>query len=318
MLKRIGIGVLFAAILGCGSNAPPRPANGVAPANSSTTLAEARTGFKTKLARKHSAGHPAPTPPANVFQLIKYEAPVGKLSAYVTPDPKDGKKHPAIIWITGGDCNTIDDLWSPAPPQNDQTAAQYRQAGIIMMFPSLRGGNDNPGFQEGFFGEVDDILAAADYLAKQPYVDPARIYLGGHSTGGTMVLIVSELSDRFRAVFSFGPADDVRGYPNEFTPFDRTNPREGELRSPLFWLGSIKSPTFVIEGDSPEANISALRVMSQKSTNPKVVFLPVRRASHFNLLAPANRLIAEKILRDDGPTCQLTLTEDEVNKVAGK
>ena len=33
-----------------------------------------------------------------------------------------------------------------------------------MMFPSLRGGNNNPGSKEGFFGEVDDVLAAADLL----------------------------------------------------------------------------------------------------------------------------------------------------------
>ena len=24
------------------------------------------------------------------------------------PNPNDGKKHPAIVWITGGDCNSID------------------------------------------------------------------------------------------------------------------------------------------------------------------------------------------------------------------
>ena len=28
------------------------------------------------------------------------------------------------------------------------------------------------------------------------------IYLGGHSTGGTLVLLVSECTDRFRAIFS--------------------------------------------------------------------------------------------------------------------
>ena len=94
-----------------------------------------------------------------------------------------------------------------------------------MMFPALRGGNDNPGIKEGFLGEVDDVLAAAALLRRQPYVDPDRIYLGGHSTGGTMVLIVAELSDRFRAIFSFGPADDVRGYPDQFTPFDRRSRR---------------------------------------------------------------------------------------------
>ena len=43
-----------------------------------------------------------------------------------------------------------------------------------MLFPSLRGGNQNPGVKEGFFGEVDDLLAAANFLAKQGFVDPNR------------------------------------------------------------------------------------------------------------------------------------------------
>ena len=75
------------------------------------------------------------------------------------------------------------------------------------------------------------MLAAADYLARQDYVDPKRIYLGGHSTGGTLVMLVAESTDRFRAVFSFGPADDVRGYGPSYLPFDTSEP-QGD-RAPL-------------------------------------------------------------------------------------
>jgi dipeptidyl aminopeptidase/acylaminoacyl peptidase len=254
-----------------------------------------------------------------VFRTVSYDAPNGKHAAYLTPDPKDGKKHPAVIWITGGDCNSIGDVWSPAPPSNDQTAADYRKAGIVMMFPSLRGGNTNKGAKEGFLGEVDDVIAAAEYLAKQDYVDPSRIYLGGHSTGGTLVLLVAECSDRFRAVFSFGPADDVAGYgpDSEYLPFDRTDPREIQLRSPGRWLASIRVPVFVFEG-TVDGNLGSLQAMAKASTNPKAHFLPVRGANHFNLLAPVNRHIAAKILRDDGPACNLAFTEDEVNKLVAK
>src|SRR5262249_61852873 len=126
-----------------------------------------------------------------------------------------------------------------------------RTAGILLLSPSLRGGNPTPGSQEKFYGEVDDVLAAADYLAKQPHVDPSRIYLGGHSTGGTMALLVSECSGRFRAVFSFGPADNVAGYGPEYLPFDTSNPREVELRSPGRWLAGIKTPTSVLQRTPP-------------------------------------------------------------------
>ena len=143
------------------------------------------------------------------------------------------------------------------------------------MFPSLRGGNDNPGTKEGFLGEVDDVLAAADYLARQDSVDPKRIYLGGHSTGGTLVLLVAEATDRFRAVFSFGPASDVGYYPADFIPFDTSNPREVELRSPGRWLSSIHGPTFVFEG-TEQGNLSSLQVMAQATKNPMVHFLPIK------------------------------------------
>jgi len=288
------------------------------PGDTTQTLSEARKGFQTQLTRQHKANEPVDNPPAAVFRKVQYDSPAGKMAAYLTPDPKDGKKRPAIVWITGGDCNSIGDVWSPAKPSDDQTARQYRDAGIVMMFPSLRGGNNNPGVQEGFFGEVDDVLAAADYLAKQPYVDPKRIYLGGHSTGGTLVMLVAESSDRFRAVFSFGPADDITHYPAQFVPSVNTGvPREVELRSPVHWLHSIQSPTFVFEG-TVQGNLISLQTMSRASKNPKAHFYAIKGGNHFSVLAPTNRLIAQKILKDDGPDTNITFTEAELSKPFGR
>lgn len=275
-----------------------------------STLAEARRGFVTKLTRPQPDAGPVPQPPADVFRLVKYRSPAGELSAYVSPDPVDGRKHPAIVWITGGDSNSIDEVWEPGPRDNDQTASAYRLAGMVMMFPSLRGGNDNPGKREGFLGEVDDILAATDFLASQPYVDASRIYLGGHSTGGTLVMLVAEMSDRYRAVFAFGPVDDVRSYGGRFIYHDGENPKEAELRSPGLWLDSVKAPLFVIEGTA--GNISTFKQMQRSCTNPAVRFLPVEGADHFTVLAPANEAIAKKILADTGPTTTVTFTPQEL------
>ena len=274
------------------------------------TLAEARRGFVTRLGGPQPAAEPVPQPPPDVFRLIKYPAPVGDLAAYLTPDPGDGRKHPAIVWITGGDCNSIGELWEPAPRKNDQTAAAYRKAGVVLMFPSLRGGNDNPGRREGFLGEVDDVLAAATYLAAQPYVDPGRIYLGGHSTGGTLAMLVAEMSDRFRAVFAFGPAEDVRGYGGQFVYHQPGDPKESLLRSPGYWLDSVRSPLFVIEGTG--GNFESWQAMRSRSTNPRIRFVAVPGADHFSVLAPANEAIAAKILADSGPTTAITLSEQEL------
>jgi Fe-S cluster assembly iron-binding protein IscA/dienelactone hydrolase len=289
------------------------PEEDAGPADTSVSLVEARRGFKTTLVRRESGGEPAPVPPPNVFRLVKYDAPPGKLTAYLSPDPKDGKKHPAIVWITGGDCNSIGPVWAERPVSNDQSASAYRKAGIVMMFPALRGGNDNPGIKEGFLGEVDDVVAAAEFLRKQPYVDPDRVYLGGHSTGGTLVLLTAECSDRFRAVFSFGPVSNVLGYGPNYRPFALSEPKEAQLRTPGRWLHSIRAPVFVFEG-TEGGNVDSLQSMARSSKNPKVQFFEIRGANHFDLLAPTNRLIAEKILRDTGPTCNLAFTEVELNK----
>jgi len=285
------------------------------PSSTGQSLADARKGFTTKLARRESAKTPFDEPPPRIFQLVRFDAPAGKLGAYLSPDPADGKKHPAIVWITGGDNNTIDQgCWREGPPQNDQSAGQYRKAGIITMFPSQRGGNDNPGVREGFLGEIDDVIAAVDYLAKLSYVDPNRVYLGGHSTGGTVALLAAESTDRFRAVFSFGPVADPSGYGPEYTPFNIHDRREVELRSPIVWLGSIKSPTFVFEG-AGQGNTDQLEAMRRASTNPKASFFAVKGGDHFNILAPINRLIAQKILADTGPTCNLSFSPTEVNEL---
>ena len=302
-------------IAGCNQSKLPQQGSGGKSVGSQASLErslpDARRGFKTKLSRQERDGQPPPMPPKGVFQLVRFDAPVGKLAAYLTPKPPDGGKHPAIIWITGGDCNSIDDVWSPAPPDNDQTASAYRKAGIVMMFPSLRGGNDNPGVKESFLGEVDDILAAADFLAKQEYVDPQRIYLGGHSTGGTLVLLTAACTDRFRAVFSFGPVEDVRGYGPQYCPFSMNDPQEADLRSPGLWLHSVKCPTFVFEG-TLQGNIASLQVMSQNSKNPALHFYPVNGKTHFSLLAPVNRLLAEKVLRDGGGTTNIKIEANEL------
>ena len=150
------------------------------------------------------------------------------------------------------------------------------------------------------------MLAAADFLAKQPYVDPARIYLGGHSTGGTLALLVAESTDRFRAVFSFGPADDVTRLPgpstSPLTPRDRARSRAA-LARPLAALDqdARRSSSRARSG----GNIDSLQTMARTSTNPKAHFFAVRGADHFSILAPTNRLVAEKILKDEGPETNL-------------
>jgi hypothetical protein len=263
-------------------------------------IIEARQGFTTKLLREERVGEAAEEPPASSgLKLISYAAPLGQNAAYVSADPGDGKKHAAIIWLVGGFSNSISDIaWTPGPASNDQSASGFRDHGIVMMYPSLRGGNINPGHIETFYGEVDDVLAAAKHLASLDYVDPKRIYLGGHSTGGTLALLVaSAAEDRFRAVFALGPVEDVVRYGAEVLPFDLENPKEGQLRAPQRWLKDIKCPTFIFEG-TQRGNIQSLFALQARNKNPLIKFEPIQGETHFSIIAPLVKLFSTAIIAD--------------------
>jgi dipeptidyl aminopeptidase/acylaminoacyl peptidase len=303
---------------GCGRNDNAAKNATTGPkAKSSITLADARKGFHTQLTRQERENEQVPPPPPELFRVVHYESPVGKLAAYLSLIPQDSRKHPAIIWVVGGFSNSIGETaWEDASPENDQSASAFRKAGIILMLPSFRGGNDNPGFKEGFFGEVDDLLAAADFLARRDGVDPQRIYLGGHSTGGTLVLLAAACSDRFRATFAFGAVDNVAGYGAANLPFNLTE-RELELRAPRLWMHSIHSPVFLFEG-TQNGNLASLQVLASASHNPMVHCFSIRGGDHFSILAPVSRLLADKIGKDDATMTAFSISPQELDNVLGK
>jgi dienelactone hydrolase len=273
------------------------------------TLLEAKKGFVTKIVASGEVFGPPDTPAGGAFELISYQSPVGALAAYVTPDPGDGQKHPAIVWITGGDNNSIGDVWSQPDRSNDQSASAFRNAGIVMMFPSQRGGNDNPGQREGFLGEADDILAATDHLAALPYVDADQIYLGGHSTGGTMVMLVAACSDRYRAIFSLGPVAAAAQYGGDYVYCDPNDEKEMALRSPIFWLHCVKSPLYVFEG-AENGNWDAIQMMADQNTNPNIHFFQVPGHDHFSVIALLAEMLASQIVQG-----KIQITQDQLQSL---
>jgi pimeloyl-ACP methyl ester carboxylesterase len=263
---------------------------------SGPALRVAREGFVTAVAMPPS-GAPLPVPPSELFVRSDYRNPQNRmLAAYVTPDPKDGEKHAAIVWLTGGDSNSLDDFWTEGSASNDQSASAYRKAGVVMMFPTLRGGNTDVGPKEFAFGEVDDVLAAAEHLAELPYVDAQFIYLGGHSTGGTLALLTAEASTRFKAVFAFGAVSRIDRYPPSLAPnFGGLELRESRLRSPIEWLDGITTPTWLIEGAQAPGNLEELNDLCEHTRNAGVHCIPVAGFDHFSVLGRVSPVIAARL-----------------------
>ena len=176
---------------------------------------------------------------------------------------------------------------------------------------TINGGTaGNPGDQESFFGEVDDVLAAADFLRQRDDVDRNSIYLGGHGTGATLAMLVAASTDRFRAVFAFAPVDDPNVYGRESLTYDPSDEKERRLRAPLLYASSIRKPTFIIDGSHDhESFMNSFRSVE----NPKLFCYTVIGANLYSILSPSNRLIASKISSLDGSS-KGGLSEDELNQ----
>ncbi len=278
---------------------------------SDVSFKEAHDGYETQLTKEVQDGTTPTTPPEAVgFDLVNYQSEVGELAAYVSQNPGDGEKHPMVIWVTGGWSNSLNEPWLYEDWDDDQSGKLISENGILMMYPSFRGGNENPGNHESYYGEVNDIYSAYEYAASLDYVDPSRIYLVGHSTGGTRALLASEYGDSFRAVFALGAVDDIREHNQENFTFDMEDKKEVELRSPINWLGDIVTPTFVIEGS--EGNAANLEKMEKASKNENIHFNIVEGADHFSYIAPITQLIADEINADTGETCSIEITDEEI------
>ncbi len=293
----VATGVAFALLAGCAT------ARNMAGAGQ--TLAQARQGHTTQLTAKLRNDDAIDTPPAGI-KIVHYPAPLGSYPAYLTAPPTSGKRYPAIIWLVGGFGNSLigNTAWLPAPPENDQSARAFREAGIITMYPSLRGGNGNAGYDESFYGEVDDVIAAAKYLATRSDVDPNRIYLGGHSTGGTLALLTAECTNRFRGVFAFGAVASPVAYGAGNLTFDTSDKTEKDLRAPYRYINTISTPTFLFEGTEQPSNLKPLRILAYVDKNPLVHCYELPGYNHFSELAEFTPIVASQIARDTSATPQ--------------
>src|SRR6202011_3218095 len=115
------------------------------------------------------------------------------------PANGDHRRYPAVLFLHGGYSFALGD-WQMSQP--------YRDAGFVVLSPLLRGENGQAGAYSMFYDEVEDVVNAAEYLRKQPYVDASRLYVAGHSIGGTMVMLSAMTYQHFRAAAALSGSPD--------------------------------------------------------------------------------------------------------------
>jgi dipeptidyl aminopeptidase/acylaminoacyl peptidase len=248
--------------------------------------AEVRKRFRTKLLEHGPAPQEEPMhrPPAGVTE-VEFSSGKLRLKAWVNPPPKDTAKQPAVLFAHGG--------FAFGPPDWEM-AKPYRDAGYVVLVPILRGENGQPGSFSLLYDEVDDILAAAEYLAEQPYVDPNRLYLAGHSCGGQVALLAAMASKRFRAMASFDGLPDLAAVfkPGKLVKevrFDVNDPREFQVRSPLAYATSFKCPARLYYSHEawPHMHLTSRRTAEVAKERGLDVEAILVEGNHFSAVPPA-------------------------------
>ena len=195
--------------------------------------------------------------------LAHYPSKDGKwtISAFVYVPynlPRNGE-HPAIVYVHGGPtAQTVNDF---------SRFVQYMaNQGYLVIAPNYRG---STGYGEEFQqanlfdmggGDLQDVLAAAEWIKKTGYVDPKKLILMGGSYGGYLTMMgVTKAADLWAAGVPIVP------FVNWFTEIQNEDPvlqqsdlaTMGDLeknkalyedRSPINFVDQIKAPLYLLAG----------------------------------------------------------------------
>jgi dipeptidyl aminopeptidase/acylaminoacyl peptidase len=195
--------------------------------------------------------------------LVHYPSKDGKwqISAfvYVPYNAEKNGKNAAVVYVHGGPTSqTVNGF--------NRSVQYLTNQGFFVIAPNYRG---STGYGKEFMdanlhdmggGDLDDVVSAADWLAKTGYVSEKKIAVMGGSYGGYLsMMAVTKAPDRFAAGVPIVP------FVNWFTEIENEDPalREYDLatmgdpmkdtarlkdRSPINFVDQIKAPLLLLAG----------------------------------------------------------------------
>lgn len=253
----------------------------------------ARKAFTSELNAKGPSPQKADPLPRVLPQGVKevtYKSGTLELKAWLKDQP-DGQKHPAIVFCHGGFAFGQEDF--------TYDAAMFAARGFVVLAPMLRGENGMPGNFELFLGEVDDVNAAGRFVAQLLSVDPARVFVSGHSAGGTVALMAVLRQDTPYAVAApIGAAMDVLDLMREefaaLFVFDPREPKEVLIRSAVYFGASLKRPAYLFAGtDDIASRVGGHQFAADAVAAGAKCEVRTAPGDHFSSKTPAIRQIIE-------------------------
>ncbi len=176
------------------------------------------------------------------------------------PQFVEGKKYPLLLEIHGGPYQNYGPRFAPE-------TQLYASAGYVVLYVNPRGSTS---YGQKFADQIqhnypsqdyDDLMTAVDATIAKGYIDENRLYVTGGSGGGVLTAWIVGHTDRFRAAVVAKPVINWTSFvlTSDAYPFFAgywfpAPPWEAQehywKRSPLAYVGNVKTPTMLISGES--------------------------------------------------------------------
>ena len=172
------------------------------------------------------------------------------------PDFNPATKYPLMLEIHGGPHAMFNVGFSFA-------RQEHVANGYVLLYTNPRG---STGYGSAFGNAIknaypgkdfDDLMTGVDSIVKRGYVDTKKMYVFGCSGGGVLTAWTVGHTDRFAAASSncpvtnwmsfVGTTDGPGWYRNFEKPFWE-DPSEYLRRSPIMYVGNVKTPTMLMTG----------------------------------------------------------------------
>jgi dipeptidyl aminopeptidase/acylaminoacyl peptidase len=176
---------------------------------------------------------------------------------YITPPDFDpAKKYPMQLQIHGGPHS----MYGVGFNYGWQ---EHAANGYVVLYTNPRG---STGYGSSFGNQImraypskdyDDLMAGVDELLKKGFVDERNMFVTGCSGGGVLTAWIVGKTDRFAAAsancpvidwLSFVGTTDGAGWYYNFEKLPWEDPSEHLRRSPLTYVGNVKTPTMLMTG----------------------------------------------------------------------
>lgn len=181
-----------------------------------------------------------------------------KVQGWIVKPPgfEQTRKYPLILEIHGGPQAMYNVAFSFS--RQDHAANGY-----VVLYTNPRG---STGYGEKFTNEIknaypdkdfDDLMAGVDTVIGRGYIDTKNLFVYGCSGGGVLTAWTVGHTNRFAAAASLcpvinwmsfvGETDGAGWYENFAKPFWE-DPSEYLRRSPIMYVGNVKTPTMLMTG----------------------------------------------------------------------